>query len=71
MKVHATKEKIKFRSNIRKCDIQKEKFCIGKYKFNNIIIAGERRWRAARLAGLDEVPVIIKDVTDEQAARCV
>ena len=33
-----------------------------------IIIAGERRWRAARLAGLDEVPVVIKDVTDEQAA---
>ena len=31
----ATKEKIKFRYNIRKCDIQKEKFCIGKYKFNN------------------------------------
>ena len=33
-----------------------------------LIIAGERRWRAARLAGLDEVPVLIKDVTDEQAA---
>lgn len=33
-----------------------------------VIIAGERRWRAARLAGLDEVPVLIKDVTDEQAA---
>lgn len=33
-----------------------------------LIIAGERRWRAARLAGLAEVPVLIKDVTDEQAA---
>ena len=31
------------------------------------IIAGERRWRAARLAGLNEVPVVIRDVTDEQA----
>lgn len=33
-----------------------------------IIIAGERRWRAARMAGLDEVPAVIKEVTDEQAA---
>ncbi len=31
------------------------------------IIAGERRWRACRIAGLAEVPVVIKDVTDEQA----
>lgn len=31
------------------------------------IIAGERRWRAAQLAGLDEVPVIIREVTDEAA----
>lgn len=35
----------------------------GAYK----IIAGERRWRAARLAGLSEVPVVIKDVTDAEA----
>lgn len=30
------------------------------------IVAGERRWRAARLAGLISVPVIIKDVTNKQ-----
>jgi ParB family chromosome partitioning protein len=32
------------------------------------IIAGERRVRAARLAGLDEVPVLVRDVSDEAAA---
>ena len=32
-----------------------------------IIIAGERRWRAARMAGLAQVPVVIRDVSDEQA----
>lgn len=31
------------------------------------IVAGERRWRASRMAGLTEVPVVIKDVSDEQA----
>ncbi len=31
------------------------------------IVAGERRWRAAQLAGLAEVPVVIKDVDDHAA----
>lgn len=30
------------------------------------IIAGERRWRAAKLAGIKEIPVIIKDLTDQE-----
>ena len=33
------------------------------------IIAGERRWRAARLAGLTEIPVLIRDYTEQEAAE--
>ncbi|SFK03071.1 ParB/RepB/Spo0J family partition protein [Methylophaga sulfidovorans] len=35
----------------------------GKYE----IVAGERRWRASRMAGLVEVPVLIRDVSDRSA----
>lgn len=31
------------------------------------LVAGERRWRASRIAGLKEVPVIIKELTDTEA----
>lgn len=34
-----------------------------------IIIAGERRWRAARMAGLSEIPVIIISADDKKAAE--
>lgn len=31
------------------------------------IIAGERRWRAAQMAGMHEVPVLVRDIADESA----
>lgn len=33
------------------------------------IVAGERRWRAARMAGLTEVPVVIRDLSDKETAE--
>jgi ParB family chromosome partitioning protein len=34
-----------------------------------LLVAGERRWRASRIAGLTEVPVVIREMTDQEAAE--
>jgi len=39
---------------------------IGEQRYE--LIAGERRWRAAQLAGLHELPAIVRDIPDEAAA---
>ena len=36
---------------------------------NYQIVAGERRWRAARMLGLSEVPVIVRELSDIEAAQ--
>ena len=33
------------------------------------LVAGERRWRAARMAGLTEIPVVIKELTDSETVE--
>lgn len=37
---------------------------VGRYE----IVAGERRWRAAQLAGLHEVPVVVREINDHEAS---
>jgi len=37
----------------------------GRVKYE--IVAGERRWRAAQMAGLEEIPAVVKDIPDEAA----
>ena len=45
-----------------------EPIIVRKIAENNYeIVAGESRWRAARLAGLQEVPVIIEEINDREA----
>ena len=36
---------------------------------NYQLVAGERRWRASRMAGLTEVPVVVREMTDQEAAE--
>ena len=47
--------------------VVRQLFADGNAEIKYEIIAGERRWRAAQIAGLAEVPVVIKDITDSDA----
>jgi ParB family chromosome partitioning protein len=39
---------------------------VRKHENSYQLVAGERRWRAAQLAGLTEVPVVVQDIADER-----
>lgn len=59
-KIHELAESIKQHGLIEPLIVQK-----GKKGFYSII-AGERRWRAAREAGVKEIPVVVKEYSDQQ-----
>lgn len=59
-KIHELAESIKQHGLIEPLIVQK-----GKKGFYTII-AGERRWRAAREAGVKQIPVVVKDYSDQQ-----
>ena len=59
-KIHELAESIKQHGLIEPLIVQK-----GKKGFYTII-AGERRWRAAREAGVKEIPVVVKEYSDQQ-----
>lgn len=42
---------------------------VRKLKDNYELIAGERRWRASKIAGLKEIPCLVKDVTEEASTQ--
>lgn len=58
--IHELAESIKQHGLIEPLIVQKAK------KGFYTIIAGERRWRAARIAGVKEIPVVVKDYTEQQ-----
>lgn len=62
---HGVLQPIVVRSAARENDDENtKKLLSGKYR----IISGERRWRASKLAGLTEIPVVIKELTDKEAS---
>lgn len=63
--LHSLSESIKFDGVIQPIVVAKAEKKPGKY----MIVAGERRWRASQLAGLDKIPVIIKETSPESMLR--
>lgn len=63
--VHGVLQPIVVRSAARPDDDENTKKLLdGKYR----IVSGERRWRASKMAGLTEIPVIVKELTDTEAS---
>ncbi len=62
--LHGVLQPIVVRSAARDTDDEETKKLLeGKYR----IVSGERRWRASKIAGLTEIPVVIKELTDSEA----
>ena len=62
---HGVLQPIVVRSAAREDDDERTKRLLsGKYR----IISGERRWRASAIAGLTEIPVVIKELSDTEAS---
>ena len=57
-------ESIRTKGVLQPLIVRQKKGSENKYE----IVGGERRWRASQLAGLKEVPVIIKELTDKEVS---